>query len=28
LTPGENVTVVLPPERVIFLPVEESGGTK
>jgi putative spermidine/putrescine transport system ATP-binding protein len=27
LTPGENVTVVLPPERVIFLPPEENGGT-
>jgi len=27
LTPGENVTVVLPPERVIFLPPEEDGGT-
>ncbi len=26
LTPGENVTVVLPPERVIFLPAEEDGG--
>jgi putative spermidine/putrescine transport system ATP-binding protein len=26
LAPGENVTVVLPPERVIFLPAEESGG--
>jgi putative spermidine/putrescine transport system ATP-binding protein len=28
LTPGENVTVVLPPERVIFLPPEEGGGTE
>jgi putative spermidine/putrescine transport system ATP-binding protein len=28
LTPGENVTVVLPPERVIFLPPEEDGGTE
>ncbi len=27
LTPGENVTVVLPPERVIFLPPGEDGGT-
>ncbi len=26
LAPGENVTVVLPPERVIFLPAEENGG--
>lgn len=26
LTPGENVTVLLPPERVIFLPPEEDGG--
>jgi putative spermidine/putrescine transport system ATP-binding protein len=26
LTPGENVTVVLPPDRVIFLPPEGSGG--
>ena len=26
LTPGENVTVVLPPDRVIFLPPEEYGG--
>jgi putative spermidine/putrescine transport system ATP-binding protein len=28
LTPGENVTMILPPERVIFLPPEESGGTE
>ena len=28
LAPGENVTVVLPPERVIFLPSEESGGAE
>ena len=28
LARGENVTVVLPPERVIFLPAEESGGTE
>ena len=28
VTLGENVTVVLPPERVIFLPSEESGGTE
>ncbi len=27
LTPGENLTVILPPERVIFLPSEEDGGT-
>jgi putative spermidine/putrescine transport system ATP-binding protein len=27
MTPGENVTVVLPPDRVIFLPAEGSGGT-
>jgi putative spermidine/putrescine transport system ATP-binding protein len=27
LAPGENVTVVLPPDRVIFLPSEGSGGT-
>ncbi|MFI5338931.1 MAG: ABC transporter ATP-binding protein [Candidatus Methylomirabilales bacterium] len=27
VTPGEHVTVVLPPDRVIFLPAEESGGT-
>jgi putative spermidine/putrescine transport system ATP-binding protein len=27
VTPGENVTVVLPPDRVIFLPTEGSGGT-
>ncbi len=26
LAPGENVTVILPPERVIFLPAEENGG--
>ena len=26
VTPGENVTVVLPPDRVIFLPAEGSGG--
>ncbi|MFA5027471.1 MAG: TOBE domain-containing protein, partial [Candidatus Methylomirabilota bacterium] len=26
LTPGENVTVTLPPDRVIFLPAEEAGG--
>ena len=25
VTPGENVTVVLPPDKVIFLPSEESG---
>jgi putative spermidine/putrescine transport system ATP-binding protein len=25
--PGENVTVLLPPDRVIFLPAEGSGGT-
>ena len=25
LTPGENVTVVLPPERVILLPVEATA---
>ena len=28
LAPGENVTMILPPERVIFLPPEESGGTE
>jgi putative spermidine/putrescine transport system ATP-binding protein len=28
LTPGENVTVVLPPDRVIFLPPEGYGGTE
>jgi putative spermidine/putrescine transport system ATP-binding protein len=27
VTPGETVTVVLPPDRVIFLPTEGSGGT-
>jgi putative spermidine/putrescine transport system ATP-binding protein len=27
LAPGENVTVVLPPERVLFFPPEESGHT-
>jgi len=27
MTPGENVTVVFPPDRVIFLPPEGSGGT-
>ena len=27
MTPGENVTVVLPPDRVIFLPTEGSEGT-
>jgi putative spermidine/putrescine transport system ATP-binding protein len=27
VTPGENVTVVLPPDRVVFLPAEGSGGT-
>jgi putative spermidine/putrescine transport system ATP-binding protein len=27
LTPGENLTVVLPPERVLFFPPEESGHT-
>jgi putative spermidine/putrescine transport system ATP-binding protein len=27
VTPGENVTVVFPPDRVIFLPAEGSGGT-
>jgi putative spermidine/putrescine transport system ATP-binding protein len=27
VTPGENVNVVLPPDRVIFLPAEGSGGT-
>jgi putative spermidine/putrescine transport system ATP-binding protein len=26
VVPGERVTVVLPPDKVIFLPVEESGG--
>ena len=26
VAPGEHVTVVLPPDRVIFLPAEESGG--
>jgi len=26
LAPGENVTVTLPPDRVIFLPPEEYGG--
>ena len=26
VTPGESVTVVLPPDRVIFLPAEGSGG--
>jgi putative spermidine/putrescine transport system ATP-binding protein len=25
MTPGENVTVVLPPDRVIFLPSEGTG---
>jgi putative spermidine/putrescine transport system ATP-binding protein len=27
LTPGENVTVVLPPDRVLFFPPEASGPT-
>jgi putative spermidine/putrescine transport system ATP-binding protein len=27
VAPGENVTVFLPPDRVIFLPAERSGGT-
>ena len=27
MTPGESVRVILPPDRVIFLPAEESGGT-
>jgi putative spermidine/putrescine transport system ATP-binding protein len=27
MTPGEHVTVLLPADRVIFLPVEGSGGT-
>jgi len=27
VTQGENVTVVLPPDRVIFLPAEGTGGT-
>ena len=27
LTPGENLTVVLPPERILFFPPEGSGGT-
>ncbi len=27
VVPGERVTVVLPPDKVIFLPAEESGGT-
>ncbi|MFI5342255.1 MAG: ABC transporter ATP-binding protein [Candidatus Methylomirabilales bacterium] len=27
VTPGENVTVALPPDQVIFLPAEGSGGT-
>jgi putative spermidine/putrescine transport system ATP-binding protein len=27
MVPGDNVTVVLPPDRVIFLPSEELGGT-
>ena len=27
VAPGENVTVVLPPDRVIFLPAEGAGGT-
>ena len=27
MVPGDNVTVVLPPERVIFLPAEGTGGT-
>jgi putative spermidine/putrescine transport system ATP-binding protein len=27
VAPGERVTVVLPPDKVIFLPAEESGGT-
>jgi putative spermidine/putrescine transport system ATP-binding protein len=26
LAPGERVTVILPPDKVIFLPAEESGG--
>jgi putative spermidine/putrescine transport system ATP-binding protein len=26
VVPGERVTVVLPPDKVIFLPTEESGG--
>ncbi len=26
LSPGENLTVVLPPERVLFFPPEEQGG--
>jgi putative spermidine/putrescine transport system ATP-binding protein len=26
VTPGENVTAFLPPDRVIFLPAERSGG--
>jgi len=28
VTPGENVTVVLPPDRVIFLTSEVPGETK
>ncbi len=27
VAPGENVTVVFPPDRVIFLPAEGAGGT-
>jgi putative spermidine/putrescine transport system ATP-binding protein len=27
VAPGAHVTVVLPPDRVIFLPAEESGRT-
>jgi len=27
MVPGDNVTVVLPPDRVIFLPAEGAGGT-
>jgi putative spermidine/putrescine transport system ATP-binding protein len=27
VTPGEPVTVSLPPDRVIFLPAEGAGGT-
>ncbi len=27
LAPGESVTVVPPPDRVIFLPSEDAGGT-
>jgi hypothetical protein len=26
VNPGESIRVILPPDRVIFLPAEEAGG--